>query len=124
MFEWIELFNSLSEEEKSTLSMFCQIRNLKSWDILFKEWEEANSMYILKSWLLEAYRDNKILWNINPWEVVWEMAIMKWNWKRSASVKALKDSSLITILSFSVKELTQKHPDITEKLMDIIKKRS
>ena len=123
MFEWITLFDCLSLKEKESLSLFCQQRDLKSWEILFHEWEEANSMYILKEWLLEAFIDEKILWQINVWEIVWEMAILENTKKRSASVRAIKDSKLVVFLSFSIKDLISKHPEIYNKLLKIVKDR-
>lgn len=125
MFDQIDILNSLSESEKNTLSLFCQKRLLKSWDLLFKEGEEATSMYFLVSWLLEAKKEDwKILGVVNPGEPVWEMAIFESTWKRWASVYAIKDSELIVLLSFSVKELTQKHPDIFEKIKWVISERN
>jgi hypothetical protein len=41
-----------------------------------------------------------------------------------ASAKAVKDSILITLLNFSIKELTGKHPEIMEKIKEIIQIRN
>lgn len=123
MFEWIELFNNLSSSEKSNLEIFCQLREVKRWEIIFNEWDDATSMYIVKSWLLEAYNYEKILWTIWVWELIWEMALF-WDYsKRSASVKCLEDWVLIVMLDFYIKELTSKHPDILEKIKETISKR-
>lgn len=124
MFEWISLFNDLTTNEKSNLEIFCQERILNAWELLFNEWDEATSMYIIKSWFLEAYNDSWILWTITDWEFVWEMALYSWNNKRrNASVKALKDTALIVILDFSIKELTNKYPEIREKIKNIVENR-
>lgn len=120
----LSLFSWLSEQEKSTFELFCQIRKLRKWEILFSEWDEAQAMYIVKEWSLEVFRENKILWEIKTWWFVWEMAIILDQPKtRMASAKALEDSTLVTILSFSVKELENKHPEIIEKIKKIIEKR-
>jgi CRP-like cAMP-binding protein len=37
-----------------------------------------------------------------------------------ATARAVEDSVLLTILSFSIKELAKKHPDIMAKIEDII----
>ncbi len=123
MFEWIEFFNNLSSSEKSNLEIFCQLREVKKWEIIFSEWDDATSMYIVKSWLLEAYSYEKILWTIWTWELIWEMALFWDHSKRSASVKCLEDWVLIVMLAFSIKELTSKHPDMLKKIKETISKR-
>ena len=123
MFEWIELFSNLSKQEQDTMSLFCQERQVKAWEILFNKWEESNSMYIVKTWLLEAYDEDKILGIIKPKEFVWEMSIFEKPKVRTASVKALENSNLIVLLSFSISELTKKHPDILEKIRKVIEDR-
>lgn len=124
MFEWIELFSSLSNEEIKTLEMFCQQRDYKAWEILFNIWDEASAMYIVKSWLLEAYNYDKILWTISPWWFVWEMALFLIPKIRTASVKAVENSTVITLLSFSINELLKKHPEIFEKIKWVIEQRN
>ena len=55
MLQDIELFSSLSPETLQTLEMFCQVRKIRSWEILFSKWEESTSMYIVTSGKLEVY---------------------------------------------------------------------
>jgi len=40
-----------------------------------------------------------------------------------ATAIALEDSTLLTILSFSIKELTQKYPNLLIKIQEIIEER-
>ena len=128
MFDNSKIFEDLSLEEKNQLEIFCQEKSIKKWDILFKEWDEATAMYILQEWEIEVYKEKlwkKIfLWNIIAEDILWEMALF-WNkWKRMASAKAIKDSILLVLLEFSIKELTQKHPEIMDKIKDIIEIRN
>jgi len=48
------------------------------------------------------------------------MALFSENKKRMARAKAVEKCVLLTILSFSIKELTLKHSDLLEKIKDII----
>lgn len=123
MLEKISLFASLSDSEFDTLSMFCQERQYKAGEFLFHQWEEATAMYILISGSLEVFNERKVLWLIQPWEFVGEMAIFAEPKDRSASVKALEDSNVIILLSFSVQELSRTHPEITDKIHQVILKR-
>lgn len=125
--EWLWMLEELSYEEKSSFALFCQERHLSKWEILFNEWDEANAVYFLKEWEISIYK-NLSWWQVKLWKIVaedilWEMAIFGGTWKRIATAKAVEDCVLIIILSFSIKELTQKHPDIMIKIQNIIEKR-
>lgn len=124
---WIWLLNSLTQDELDNLSLFCQLKRLKKWENLFKEWEEWSSMYILKEWQFEISKTikwkNTIIWTVKAEEILWEMALFLDSSKRMATATAQIDSVLITILSFSIKELTNKNPILLEKIKNIINNR-
>ncbi len=121
----LELFASLSSDEKKSLEIFCQMRTLSNWEILFKEWEDASSLYIVKSWKLQAFTYSWILWDIEKDWFVWEMALFSEpQKKRMASVKSISDdTNVIVMLYFSLIELEKKHPLIIEKIKNIVSKR-
>ncbi len=123
----IKLFKDLSIDDKKNLSLFVQKKELKKWDLLFKEWDEATSMYFLLEWKLKAFiekNNEKIdLWVIEPEEILWEMALFLDKRKRTASIIALEDSKLLIILDFSIKQLVQKNPELLEKIKNIIDNR-
>jgi CRP-like cAMP-binding protein len=52
------------------------------------------------------------------------MALFGKNKRRMATAIAKRDSILITILDFSIKELTHKYPDLLSKIQDIIEERT
>jgi len=124
---WIKLLDDLSENDKSNLSLFCQEKTLKRGEVLFKEWDEANAMYILKSWSFEIRKyinwKEVVLWNVIAEELLWEMALFWDTNKRMATAISLEDSSLITILSFSIKDLANKYPLLLNKIKEIINDR-
>jgi len=123
MFEWIDLFSSLSRKDLQTLELFCQERMFNNWEVLFELWEESTSMYIVVSWTLQAYIGDKILWNITSWEFVWEMSIFDEPKLRSASVRAIENTRVITLLSFSLNQLWKNNPEIISKIKDVINQR-
>lgn len=124
---WIKLLSDLSIKDLENLSLFCQLKKMKKWEILFKEWDEANAMYILKSWNFEIRKrinwSDVILWNVEAEEILWEMALFWNDNKRMATAISKEDSELITILSFSIKDLANKNPILLEKIKDIINDR-
>lgn len=123
MLKNIELFKDLSQEELKSLELFTQTRTLNPWEVLFHEWEDATSMYIVLSGTLQAYTDEKILWNITSQECIWEMSLFWDTKKRSANIKALEESKILILLDFSIKELSLKHPNIITSIKNIIEER-
>lgn len=120
----IELFQGLSENDVKTLQMFCQERVIKKWEILFQQWDEATSFYVVKSWKLEALNHGQLLWVVKAGEIVWEMALFAEPKARSATIRAVEDTHVIVLLEFSIKELTQKHPDLLKAIQTVIAHRN
>lgn len=125
--DWIELLSDLNQNELNNLSIFCQELRLKRNEILFYEDDEASAMYFLKKWNMEILRNinwkEKLLWIVKAEEIIWEMAIFSEKNKRMATVKALDDCILIVIMWFSIKEITNKYPDLLDKIKKIINNR-
>lgn len=123
----IKILEGLTEQEKQNLSFLVQEKKLDTWEKLFIEWDEANSMYLLLEWELEVYVDRAwekiVLWNIKAEDVIWEMAVFWDNKKRMASCIAVSPSRLLVILDFSIKQIAENHSSLIEKIKDIIKKR-
>jgi len=128
MFDNSKIFEKLSIEEKNQLEIFCQEKSLTEWEVLFKENDEANAMYILEEGEIEIYKNELwkkiILWKVKAEDILWEMAVFWDQWKRMACAKAIKKSVLIVILSFSIKEITTNHPELLSKIKEIIEIRN
>lgn len=124
---WIKLLSDLNQKDLENLSMFCQLKKMKKWDILFNEWEEANAMYILKSWNFEIRKKinwhDVVLGNVEAEEILWEMALFWDDNKRMATAISTEESELVIILYFSIKDLSNKNPILLEKIKDIINDR-
>ncbi len=122
------MLDYLSNSEKSQLEVFCQEKFVSPWEVLFREWDEANAMYFLKEWEIEISKEIKgsstKLGTIQAEDILWEMALFGSSSRRMASATVKKETVLITILSFSIKELTTKHPELLEKIKWIIEARN
>ncbi|MDD5213360.1 MAG: cyclic nucleotide-binding domain-containing protein [Candidatus Gracilibacteria bacterium] len=122
----LDLFSSLSEQERKSIEIFCQERTLSLGEILFNEGDDAVAMYIVKSGGLQAYTYSGILGNIEQDGFVGEMALFAEPQKRRmASVKSMSDkTTIIVMLYFSLIELEKKHPQIMDKIKNIVLKRN
>ena len=126
--DWIKILRDLNKKELNSLEMFCQERFVEAGNLIFSEWDIANSMYLLKNWKIEVFKENgaweAVLWYIEAEDIFWEMAIFWEETRRMAWAKAIEDSKLIIMLDFSIKELLEKHPEIMDKIKNIIEKRN
>ncbi|QFR38681.1 cyclic nucleotide-binding domain-containing protein [Candidatus Gracilibacteria bacterium 28_42_T64] len=127
MLDNIKILESLSLRERNDLSLFCQKKYLKKGEVLFFEGESASAMYILADGSIEISKkhdgEDVLLGNVHAEEILGEMALFGENSKRMATAKALEDTILITILSFSLDEIIHKYPDLLEKIKNIIEER-
>ena len=125
--DWIELLSDLTDTEKSNLELFCQEKVIPAWKVVFHENDYATAMYLLKEGSIEVTRNIEwwkiILWEVHSEEILGEMAMFWDRNKRMATATALTDCRLIVILSFSIKELTSKYPNLLEKFQQIINDR-
>lgn len=129
MLDSLDILKTLTQQDRDNLAVFCQERFLQKWDILFSEWDEWNAMYFLKTWKVEILKkidwDDVRLWQVVAEEVLWEMALFQSiNKSRMATARASENSNLIVILDFSMDELKAKHPQVIEKIKEIIQYRN
>ncbi|MCD5380484.1 cyclic nucleotide-binding domain-containing protein [Candidatus Gracilibacteria bacterium] len=128
MLDGLGILDYLSDSEKAQLEIFCQEKFMQPGEILFKEGDEANAMYFLKEGKVEISKNVKgtstKLGVIEAEDILGEMALFGSSSKRMATAKIKKETVLITILSFSIKELTNKHPILLEKIKEIIEARN
>jgi len=128
IFDGLKILESLSVQDKKNLEVFCQEKILKSWEIVFREGDDANAMYFLTKGAVSIYKEsawNRVnLWIVNAEEILWEMALFWWEGKRMATAEVVEDVRLITILSFSVQDITEKYPELMMKIKEVIEERN
>jgi len=127
LLEGVGILDVLTQDELDNLRLFCQEKTLSTWEVLFRDGDEAKSMYILKSGKMAVSRvingTDIHLWYVSAEEILWEMALFWSKTTRMATARAVEDCILVVILAFSIKELTRKHPDLMVKIQGIIKNR-
>src|SRR5436309_2049949 len=108
-------FSSLNDEELRLLFAQCEKIELKEGAFLFHENEVGDALYILLTGKLVAITQQKekenVIGFIRPGEIVGELSIFS-KQPRSASIKALFDSSLIRLKREAFQSLCQKCPQI------------
>lgn len=99
---------------------------LKKGDVLFREGDLAEDLYILKKGKLSVYKENDgdlfILGEVNEDEVVGEMALVL-ETTRSASVKAELDSEVISFKVEGFREYLKSQPFWFSRVLETLIKR-
>lgn len=119
------LMSALNYSSHTTTATFA-LRFLAPGDLLIKQGEKADFLYILKNGELEAFYeadgDRKIIGKIHVGEFVGEMAIIH-NAPRSASIEAVTDCELIELPVGLVNRIIYTKPSWAKALMTTLSKR-
>ena len=107
------LLNMISLAVQKANSVEAEVRHLKAGDHLFKEGDESDSLFILKSGELLVYKQkgNDIikLAEINQQQMIGEMALIDRS-LRSASIKATRDSDVFELKLGQVDQYISEQP--------------
>jgi len=103
-----------------------EVIELKAGDLLFKEGDAPEKIYITKSGRLEVFqqkdRDEFVLGVVGENEVVGEMAFLK-SELRSASVRSICDSTVLAIDFSNVEHFIESQPFWLKMILDSLSKR-
>ena len=118
-------FNLCTQKTNANTPKF-SLKSIKKGEILFREHDEAESAYLVKSGKLRAFNQKPsgdvLLGEILTGEFVGEMAILNGE-KRSATVEALEDCELISIPPGSLDVLVFSKPAWSKALVRTLAKR-
>lgn len=92
----IKLFHGLTPEEVAHIFNYSKTRHLSKEEILFHKGDTGYCLYILITGEIEIFDGDTHICYLSPGEMIGEMAVITKN-RRSASAKAVKDSTLIEI---------------------------
>lgn len=128
LLDTVEFFSTLTLEDKQHLSYFCQEKKVIAGEELFHQWDEPSAFYVVISGTFSVHKmKDGITSELGPvceGDILGEMSLYGTDTVRNATVTAKEDSLVLTILDFSIKELTNKYPDLLKKIQDIIKQRT
>lgn len=127
-FKDIELFSNLSQQDQLSLSDFCQTQTLNVWDMLFKQWDDPQAMYVISSGKMLVQKELE-WWEIKDiailgeGDLVWEIAFFGKPPTRNATVTVHETSTVVVIIKFAIEQMMQKYPDLYKSVRDIIEER-
>jgi PAS domain S-box-containing protein len=119
-------FSVLSELDKQELKKLCEVSpfvKLNEGDLLFKEGDPGETMYIVLDGLLEVFTKNKLIAQRGCYNLVGEMGLIN-SQPRSANIKATAPSCLLEISRESFKTFIAPHSKVVLEIMKTLSERS
>lgn len=115
------LFANHSAHECSVLAQFLEQTSLAGGQVLFKQGDFGDALYVVKSGSLEIYKNDVFgpvrVAEVRPGGLVGEMALVE-NKPRSANVRASEDARLLVLSRASYADLKKQHPQVATKFQD------
>lgn len=91
IFEWLD------EDTVISILKNSKIRSHKEWDRIIKEWDIwGQEAYIIVSWVVDVYIEDKFVKKLNKWNIFWEYALIR-DENRTATVIADSDVTCIIL---------------------------
>jgi CRP-like cAMP-binding protein/predicted acylesterase/phospholipase RssA len=121
------LFRNFAAEHLKLLeSKFADV-DLAGQHVLFEAGAEGDALYVVDSGRLQAYvtgadGSDQVIGEIGPGEVVGETALITGQ-RRTASVRAVRDSKLARLSRSSFERLTATHPELVLELARVVASR-
>jgi CRP/FNR family cyclic AMP-dependent transcriptional regulator len=123
----VPVFSALAPEDLARVAVVTVPRRFDAGETVFREGDESNTCYIVRSGLARAIREHTdgrsiTLANFGPGDIFGELAMFD-NERRSATVETVAVSEVIAILGGDMRRLLREHPDIAVKLLAALGRR-
>jgi CRP/FNR family transcriptional regulator len=117
----VPVFETLGSGDLARVAEVTVPRRFDSAEVVFREGDESDTCYIVRSGHARAIREHSdgrtiTLANFGPGDIFGELAMFD-DERRSATVEALDKLEAIAILGGDMRRLLRQHPDIAVKLV-------
>lgn len=124
----IPFFTPLPPDELDRLVAELQVVNLKSGEVLFREGDPGEHLYVVVSGELEILMapntDNELILNIlQVGEYLGEMGLIQPNGLRTASARARGDVILLSMSRDQFRDLLKRHPELSNAMVTVLSQR-
>jgi CRP/FNR family transcriptional regulator len=123
----VPVFSTLAEDDLGKVADVAVPRRFAASEVVFREGDESNTCYIVRSGkarAIRAHTDGRsiTLANFGPGDIFGELAMFD-NERRSATVETLAITEVIAILGGDMRRLMREHPEIAVKLIAALAQR-
>lgn len=117
----LPLFKSLTLNEIETVSKYVQHQDLKSGEILFNQWDKAESVYFVEQGALEVLtkcgpETYEVVATLHRGRSIGEMSLID-NFPRSATVQSKEDTQLALLTQSGFENLMADHHELGVKII-------
>ncbi len=117
----LPIFSELSEDELNGLAEVAVPRSYAPGEVVFREGDEGNSCYVVKSGSLKATKTHSdgrtiALTELRPGDMFGELALFSGE-RRSASIEAVEPTTAVALLGDDIRRLLMAQPDIAIKML-------
>ena len=124
----IPLFSDLPPEELDRLMSALDVVNLNSGDILFREGDLGEHLYVMVRGELEinmaSNTDDELILNVlKEGEYLGEMSLIMPGGRRSAGARARGDVVLLSMSRSQFQDLLQRHPELANAMVKVLSQR-
>jgi CRP-like cAMP-binding protein len=123
----VPVFSTLGEDDLGRVADVAVPRRFAAAEVVFREGDESNTCYIVRSGkarAIRAHTDGRsiTLANFGPGDIFGELAMFD-NERRSATIETLAVTEVIAILGGDMRRLMREHPEIAVKLIAALAQR-
>ncbi len=123
----VPVFAGLSKTDITRVAEVAVPRHFNAGEIVFREGDDSNTCYVVRSGLARAIREHSdgrsiTLSNFGPGDIFGELAMFD-NERRSATVDTLEETEVIAILGGDMRRLMADNPEIAIKLISALSQR-
>jgi len=124
----IPFFIDLPDSELARMASELNVVNLKSGELLFREGDPGEHLYIVVSGQLEIVmgpgKENEIVLNIvREEEYIGEMSLIQPDGHRTTSARARGDVVLLSMSRAQFKDLLHRHPELARSMVSVLSQR-
>jgi CRP/FNR family transcriptional regulator len=123
----VPAFSALGDDELGHVAEVAVPRRFEAGEMVFREGDESNTCYIVRSGRARAVREHIdgrsiTLANFGPGDIFGELAMFD-DERRSATIEAVETTEAIAILGGDMRRILRQHPDISVKLLSALGRR-
>jgi CRP/FNR family transcriptional regulator len=123
----VPVFSALGQDELARVAEVAVPRRFEAGEVVFREGDESDTCYIVRSGRARAVRDHSdgrsiTLANFGPGDIFGEFAMFD-DERRSATVETLEPTVAVAILGGDMRRLLREHPDLAVKLITALVRR-
>jgi CRP-like cAMP-binding protein len=124
----IPFFSNLPTEELDRLQSELEVLNLRSGEMLFREGEAGENLYIVVSGELEIFMgsgtENDLILNVvREGEYIGEMSLLQSDAHRTTSARTRGDTVLLSMSRLQFREILQGYPGLARSMISVLSQR-